>query len=82
MRGKQDLTSPQTNPHPVGSDAMRGQQNLAQKKPGVMSAVKDTAKGIASFGNGDEQEKMRRGELDHFQEGDLARIRKLSGLAK
>jgi hypothetical protein len=73
---------PEKNPHPVGSDAMRGQQNLAQKKPGLVSAVKDTAKGIASFVKGDEQEKMRRGELDHFQEGDLDRIRKLSGLAK
>ena len=70
---------PAVNPHPVGSDAMAGKQDLAPRKPGMFAAIKDIAQGVNNFVNGRPETGPTHEEADPLEE-ELRQLAELAGI--
>ena len=70
---------PAVNPHPVGSDAMAGKQDLAPRKPGMFAAIKDVAQGVNNFVKGRPETGPTYEEADPLEE-ELRQLAELAGI--
>ena len=70
---------PAVNPHPVGSDAMAGKQDLAPRKPGMFAAIKDIAQGVNNFVKSRPETGPTHEEADPLEE-ELRQLAELAGI--